>query len=133
MVGRPNENHVGWDPPGEPVEETSDFDGDGEETTETRTLIDWLYSVLSGGEFYNNLDVWMDIAGRLEYAILDSKTMISLYSGTSCEMISRQIEYGTRNFNHWYAFGGTRNITFNYSDQEWAEYVAANGGQISYE
>jgi len=32
-----------------------------------------------------------------------------------------------------YAYGGDRQMTYNYSDQEWEEYVKEQGGTLNYE
>jgi hypothetical protein len=32
-----------------------------------------------------------------------------------------------------YGFGGTRLQTFNYTNDEWAEYVESQGGELNYE
>ena len=47
-------------------------------------------------------------------------------------MFSRKINYGTLDYNIMYGYGGIRNITYNYDDAEWEEYVASQGGTLSY-
>ena len=48
-------------------------------------------------------------------------------------MYFRKESFETLNYNIMYGFGGTRLMTYNYSDIEWADYVASQGGTLSYE
>jgi oligopeptide transport system substrate-binding protein len=48
-------------------------------------------------------------------------------------MLSYQCNYYTPDYNIMYGFGGLELLTYNYTDAEWAEYVAAQGNQLNYE
>ena len=47
--------------------------------------------------------------------------------------VQRGIEEGTQFYQYpSMAYGGIKYLKYNYSDQEWAEFVAENGGEIDY-
>ena len=48
-------------------------------------------------------------------------------------MLSYQCSYYTPDYNIMYGFGGIELMTYNYTDAEWAEFVAEQGGTLSYE
>ena len=43
------------------------------------------------------------------------------------------MDYYTDEYNIMYGFGELRLMTYNYTDAEWDEYVAEEGGTLSYE
>jgi oligopeptide transport system substrate-binding protein len=52
---------------------------------------------------------------------------------TDCTMYSYQVQNYTDEYNIFYGFGGLRLMTYNYTDAEWTDYIASQGGTISYE
>jgi oligopeptide transport system substrate-binding protein len=48
-------------------------------------------------------------------------------------MVSYQLDYYTENYNIMYGFGGLELMTYNYTDAEWADFIAESNGAISYE
>ena len=69
---------------------------------------------------------------KLELAVLESYQCIPLWSETSCSLFSHKLKYATLDYNLMYGYGGLRLMTYNYTDAEWAEYVAANNNRLSY-
>ena len=121
----------GWNPGVETLTLTYDFDGDGSEEEVTHTLQDWA-KLINGTEVgtqkpFTDPETMMFIFAKLEGAVLASYQCIPLWSETSCSLFSQKIKYATLNYNIMYGYGGTRFMTFNYTDAEWAAYVAEEG------
>ena len=58
---------------------------------------------------------------------------IPLCSMTTCSMLAYKCDYYTENYNIMYDFGGLRLMKFNYTDDEWADFVSSQNGTLSYE
>ena len=56
-----------------------------------------------------------------------------LSGSTACEMLAYQAKYYTEDYNIMYGFGGLELMDYNYDDAEWAEFVASQNGELSYE
>ena len=123
----------GWDPTTETLSVTADFDGDGTEETLTDTFQNWGKSINGGGAYDGNAEVSMKILSALETGILGAYQCIPWSTETACDLYSQQIHYATLNYNIMYGYGGIRLMTYNYSDQAWAEYVSSQGGTLNYE
>ena len=126
----------GWNPAAETLELTYDFDGDGSDDTLTFTLQNWSKLIngvnLPEHAAFHDIDTQLFIAAQIELAVLNSYQCIPLWSETSCSLFSQKISYATLNYNIMYGYGGFRLMTYNYTDAEWAEYVAANNNRLSY-
>ena len=126
----------GWDPTAQDLELTFDFDGDGSEDTLTFSLTDWsrlINGVVVGEQLpFESNDVKVFIASRIELAVLETYQCIPLWSETECSLFSQKLHYATLDYNMMYGYGGLRLLTYNYTDAEWAAYVAANNNKLSY-
>ena len=123
----------GWDPGAEKWTINTDFDGDGTAEEKTDTLQNWAKSINGGGEYSDNPDLCLVILSNLETAILSSYQCIPWATETLCTLNSQQIAYATTDYNIMYGYGGIRLMTYNYTDAEWTEYVASQGGTLNYE
>ena len=123
----------GWDPSVEKCTITADFDGDGNVEEKTDTLQNWAKSINGGGAYDGNADLSMVILSHLESGILGAYQCIPFAAETACDMYSQQIKYATLNYNIMYGYGGIRLMSYNYTDAEWADYVASQGGTLNYE
>ena len=47
-------------------------------------------------------------------------------------LVSQQIYYVVEDYNPVMGRGGLAYTKYNYNDTEWAEYVASQGGELSY-
>ncbi|MCL2703021.1 MAG: ABC transporter substrate-binding protein [Defluviitaleaceae bacterium] len=122
----------GWDPTGETITIAADFYGNGSETL-TRTFTQWARDITAGGEFSGNVPVSLIVMAELEMGVLESYQAVPILSATDIQMRSMKVEYGTYDFNPMYEYGYLRMVTFNYTDAEWAAFVAAQGGTLNYE
>ena len=123
----------GWDPSVETLAVTADFDGDGVKEEKVDTFQNWAKSINGGGAYDGNADLSMVILSHLESGILGAYQCIPFAAETACDMYSQQIKYATLNYNIMYGYGGIRLMSYNYSDAEWADYVASQGGTLNYE
>lgn len=123
----------GWNPETETLDITYDFDGDGTAETVTDTFQNWALAINAGGAYAADMNTCMVVLSNLESGILGAYQCIPWATETLCTMHSQKIEYATYDYNIMYGYGGLRLMTFNYTDAEWEEYVAEQGGQLNYE
>lgn len=117
-----------WDPTIEKFKLTVN----GEEVE--MTYQDWSNSMVSTGRFANaDFETKLNILSALEEDYLAKYYRIPLASSTSCSMLSYKLSNYTDDYNIMYGFGGLRLMKFNYDDYDWAQYVAKQGGNLSYE
>ena len=118
---------------------TMSFDIDpAKEGAETYTLIDW-YDILNGAhEDYNwavgqvEDKVRLNLIAALEKEILSVYYTIPLQNYYSATLISYKWEYASRDYNTFMGYGGLRYMTYNYTDEEWAQFCADNNYSIDY-
>ena len=117
-----------WDPKTENLTLTVN----GEEVTMTWQA--WSNALIGTGPYANaDFETKLQITADMEELYLKKVYRIPLASSTACFMLGYQVDYYTEEYNIMYDFGGFRLMSFAYTDAEWAEYVASQGGVISYE
>lgn len=110
-----------------------DFDGDGTEDEVTDTLFNWNASIGAGGKYYDaDHDLKLTILSAIEVTILDECHTFPITVTAQVQLYSKKIKFATTNYNIMYGYGGIRLLTYNYSDYEWDQYVASQGGTLSY-
>lgn len=87
--------------------------------------VEWAQGVL-------NDEFRLEVIAGLEKLILTTYYTIPLSYYFSASMISYQVEYISRDYNTFMAYGGLRYMTYKYTDKEWADYVASQGGTLDY-
>lgn len=117
-----------WDP----KTETLTLKVNGEDVTLTWQV--WSQSMVGTG-IYTDADfaTKLSILSQMEEAYLKKYYRIPLAGTTACSMLAYQLSYYTEDYNIMYGFGGLELTKFNYSDAEWAQFVAEQGGTLSYE
>ena len=116
-----------WDP----TQETLTLTVEGEEVT--MTWQEWSGAMAGTGKFANaSNEVKLQILADIEENYLEKYYVIPLASTTACSMLSYKVSYYTDGYNIMYGFGGMRLMTYNYTDGQWAEFVASQGGQLTY-
>ena len=122
-------NELGcWDPATENLTLTVD----GQEVT--MTWQDWSRALIGTGPYAGESnELKLDITAQMEELYLKKYYRIPLMSTTACFMVSYQLDYYTENYNIMYGFGGLELMTYNYTDAEWADFIAESNGVISYE
>ena len=117
-----------WDP----AVETLTLNVNGVE--DTMTWQAWSGSMAGTGKYANaEFETKLSILAGMEQAYLEKYYIIPLATTTACSLESYKTSYYTQNYSIMYGFGGTRLQTFNYTNDEWAEYVESQGGELNYE
>jgi predicted permease len=93
---------------------------------ETAHFSKYLLATHEGGNVA--LPLYLSIVG-----VSSTTVIFDLAGSTICELLSYQNSYYTDEYNIMYDFGGLRLMKYNYSDAEWAEFVASQNGELHYE
>ncbi len=100
----------------------------------TMTWQAWSNALIGTGEFADADNVTkLEITAMLEERYLEKVYRIPLCATTACELLSYKTSYYTEDYNIMYGFGGIELMRYNYTDSEWADFVASQGGTLSYE
>ena len=74
----------------------------------------------------------LTILGKLEGAVLLNYNFIPIMDDASAQLKGQKIEYYNEEYIYGVGFGGIRYMTYNYTDAEWADYVASQNGELDY-
>ncbi|MBE5781738.1 MAG: hypothetical protein E7329_00315 [Clostridiales bacterium] len=74
----------------------------------------------------------MIVLAALENAVLQNYNYIPLMGDSSASLKGMQIKFFTEDEVFPMGRGGVKYMTFNYTDREWDEYVASQGGTLNY-
>lgn len=100
----------------------------------TKTIHRWAKSINTGGDYVNaSIEVKLLIMSKLEAFLIDEYIDIPIYSRCQVLLHSKKVIQGSDVYNPFYEFGGIAYMTYQYSDAQWAEYVAKYPNGISYE
>ena len=117
-----------WDP----TTETLTLTVEGEEVT--KTWQEWSACMVGSGDMAaKSFETKLQILAAMEEAYMRFVYRIPLASTTLPSMLAFQCSYYTEDYNIMYGFGGLQLMTYNYTDAEWAEFVAEQGGTLNYE
>ena len=123
------------------VELTINVPVDGVDTDVTLTLKQWS-DALNGatvevdGVQYNygtaDVQIRLNILAACEGKILESYNYLPMLQDGSMALLSQQVFYVIDDYNPIIGRGGITYAKYNYTDAEWAEYVASQGGELQY-
>ncbi|MBQ7309511.1 MAG: hypothetical protein IJW87_04970 [Clostridia bacterium] len=138
--------HMYWDTPSIEMTLTmpaGDYEGAGE--TITMSIQNWYFCLngLAGTEnqpkTYNWSEGYAPVEARLmilsaleEVTIKESRSVMLIADGGG-SFLGAKFSYFSEDEHTFMGFGGLRYIEVNYTDAEWAEYVAANNNDLSAE
>ena len=74
----------------------------------------------------------LKILAAMEGAVLLNYNFIPLNGDSSALLKGMQIEYYSEDYNMMMGFGGLKYNTYNYTDAEWADFVASQNGELDY-
>ena len=74
----------------------------------------------------------LEILAALEGAVLATYDMIPMVNDASAALKGMQFEYYTEEYVYGVGRGGVKYMTYNYTDAEWDEFVASQGGTLNY-
>lgn len=72
------------------------------------------------------------ILAALEGAVLETYDLIPMIDEAGANLKGMQIQYYTEDYVFGMGRGGVKYMTYNYTDAEWDQYVASQGGQLNY-
>ena len=100
----------------------------------TMSWKDWSQALVGSGPYANEgFDVKLAVTAKMEEEYLKFYYRIPIASTTAASLLSYKMSYYTEDYNIMYGFGGLELLQYNYNDAEWADYVASQGGTLSYE
>ena len=122
-------NELGcWDP----TTETMTLMVNGEEMT--KTWQEWSGCMVGSGDLANeSFETKLAVLAAMEENYLNFVYRIPICATTVCSLLTYQADYYTQEYNIMYGYGGLELMTYNYTDAEWADFVASQGGNLSYE
>lgn len=114
----------------------------------TASVADWTYTIsgqpitvtdadgntkdFSAGVTDDNAQERFEILAALEGAILERYELLPLIDDSSAELKSMKINFATEDYVFGMGFGGIKYYTYNYTDDEWAAFIAEQGGTLTY-
>ena len=84
------------------------------------------------GDGIADVDTRLTILAAIEGEILKAGNYIPMMQNASAALLSQQVYYVVEEYNPVCGRGGIQYMKYNYSDAEWAEYVASEGGELTY-
>lgn len=107
--------------------------------TLTMSLEDWYNAMMGDSAEYNfgpgaaSMEDRIAILAALEAAVLQDYSSCPLTYGSSASLKSMKINYYIEEYNELLGRGGIAYFTYNFTDAEWDEYVAEQGGTLNYQ
>ena len=126
----------GWNPSIDRLTITYDFNGSGTPQAVSRTFQEWHQSIVGSGEFAaeDKRETALFVLARLEAGVLGTYQTIPWGEQTGSELFSMKVNTATRTYNVMVdGWGPMSQVTYNYTDAEWARFVASQGGTLNYE
>ena len=131
---------TGWDTSS--VEMTFTMAGvgpNGEDITDTMSLIEW-YDCLNANEGCKydwsetalKQEQRLQLIAALEAQVLQVYYTVPMLNSFSASLLSYKVDYITYEYNTFMGYGGLKYMTYNYTDSEWADAVAAQGNELDY-
>lgn len=105
------------------------------EAEQTMSYYEWFTALNEGKYATADAAIRNEILGKLESAFLQEYTIIPMYALTDFSLTSKQVKLGTDTYVTVMGFGGIKYMTYEYSDQKWAEYIdehADASGNLDY-
>ena len=84
------------------------------------------------GDGMADVDTRLDILAACETAILMTYDYIPMLQDAGAALLSKQVFYVVEDWNPVMGRGGITYMKYNYDDAAWAEYVASQGGELTY-
>ena len=131
---------TGWDTSAHMMTFTMKGVGEnGEDITDTMSLIDW-YNCLNGisgckydwSEATLKQEQRLQLIAALEAQVLQTYYTVPMLNSFSASLLSYKVDYITYEYNTFMGYGGLKYMTYNYTDSEWADAVAAQGNELDY-
>ncbi len=80
----------------------------------------------------NKVDERLNILAAIEGAVLATYDLLPINNQSSAALKGMQVTYYTDEYIYGVGRGGVKYMTYEYNDEEWAAFVAENGGELNY-
>ena len=84
------------------------------------------------GDGIVDVDTRLTILAAIEGQILSTYNYLPMLQNAGVELLSQQVYFVVEEYNPILERGDLVYLKYNYSDAEWADYVAENGGELQY-
>ncbi len=84
------------------------------------------------GDGMADIETRLDILAAFEVAILETYDYLPMLQDGSMALLSQQVYYVVDEYNPVMGRGGIAYMKYNYSETEWTDYVAEQGGELRY-
>ncbi len=116
----------------------------------TASVLDWTYAIMgeeieivpttegakgitfSCGSTKEDPAERLHILAAIEGAVLATYDLIPINNESSAALKGMKINYYTEEYIYGVGRGGIKYMTYNYTDEEWTEFVASQNGQLNY-
>lgn len=98
----------------------------------TKTFNEWYKALVDEEYAAADAKIRLQVLAGMELGLLETYQTTPIYYRTSTSLYSQKIEYPTYDYVQLLQFGGVRELTYNYSDQEWTAYCVQNNNQLDY-
>lgn len=131
---------AGWDTDAHMMTFTMKGVGEnGADITETMSLMDW-YACLNGlsgckydwSEAALKQEQRLQLIAALEGEVLGTYYTVPMFYSFGASLLSYKLDYITRSYNTFMGYGGLKYATYKYTDEEWANAVFEQGGELDY-
>ena len=79
-----------------------------------------------------DVEVRLDILAEIERQMLTSYNCVPILQDGGGSLLSQQVYYVVEDYNPMMSRGGIQYLKYNYNEEEWAQYVADQGGSLQY-
>ncbi|MCQ2506900.1 MAG: ABC transporter substrate-binding protein [Lachnospiraceae bacterium] len=84
------------------------------------------------GDGHASVDKRLDILSKIEYNVLMTYDYIPMLQNAGMSLLSQQVYYVIEEYNVILGRGGITYMKYNYDEKAWADYIASQGGELSY-
>ena len=84
------------------------------------------------GEAAADVETRLNILAAIEGEILKTYDYLPMLQNGGMHLLSQQMYYVIEEYNPVMGFGGISYLKYNYNDQEWADFVKEQGGELKY-
>lgn len=84
------------------------------------------------GDGIADVETRLNILANIETEILSTYDYLPMLQNAGAALLSKQVFWVVDEYNPILSRGGIQYLKYNYNDAEWAEYVASEGGELTY-
>lgn len=84
------------------------------------------------GEGLADVETRLYILAGIEGKVLETYDYLPMLQNAGMSLLSQQVFFVVEDYNPILARGGIQYMKYNYNDAEWADYVAQQGGELTY-